>query len=336
MTVDMPVVHDNVANLPLLYLTQAEVARLMPALETRLELTEEALASTFTGLGKLPPKLGIEPRPGSDLDAMPASHAPTRSLGLKWICTFPENRAMGIPAIDGLIVLNDWDTGRPICVMDGRVVTAHRTADVSGVAIRRFADPKSHHVAVLGAGVQARTHMQVIASLLPDSQVRLFDRHPDRAEALARQFNDQTPERPWIEVMSTAEDAVRGADIVVSLASIGSMRQALPAGTFQPGALILGVDKDTYVPAETALRAAAFVTDDLGRYAINATAGEFPGYPPPSMSFGQALVERLAHARLGDRTIVVSPLGAGIVDVVIAGHIHTRARQLDVGKTLDR
>ena len=95
----------------------------------------------------------------------------------------------GLPAIHGLVVLNDPATGVPVAILDAGPITAERTAAVSGVAIARFAeaggDGRPPRVAILGAGVQARSHLPVLGAVLPGCEVALFDRHAERAAALA-------------------------------------------------------------------------------------------------------------------------------------------------------
>src|SRR5262245_58365502 len=180
---------------PLRWLNAADVAAAMPPLPERLELAERTMVALI-GDAELPPKIAVHPRPaGSFAHAMPA-HLRDRGpdgaadlLGIKWIAGFPQNRGADLPALHGLVVLNDPETGVPLAVLDAGPITAERTAAVSGVAIRLFALPSSGtapRVAILGAGVQARSHMPVIGETLPGAEVEVFDRHPDRGAALAK------------------------------------------------------------------------------------------------------------------------------------------------------
>src|SRR5215210_5189446 len=179
---------------PLRYLAADEVRAAMPPIDERLrlaELTMTALAEP--GVGELPPKIGVHPRQdGSFAHAMPAhlrAGAPTDDLvGMKWIAGFPGNASLGIPAIHGLVVLNDPSTGVPVAVLDAGPITAERTAAVSGVAIARFAPDvagRAPRAAVVGGGVQGRSHLEVLGHLLPGVEIAVFDRHRERAESLA-------------------------------------------------------------------------------------------------------------------------------------------------------
>ena len=132
---------------PLRYLVAADVVACMPSLPERLRLAERTLVGLIEG-AELPPKIGIHPRPaGSFAHAMPAylpgpADDGSRDLaGMKWIAGFPDNPAAGLPALHGLVVVNDARTGVPLAILDGAPITAERTAAVSGTAIARWSPP---------------------------------------------------------------------------------------------------------------------------------------------------------------------------------------------------
>ncbi|HTS14149.1 MAG TPA: hypothetical protein VMH24_00660, partial [Candidatus Sulfotelmatobacter sp.] len=178
---------------PLVYLDAAAVEAAMPTLEERLSLGERTMRALGRG-AELPPKIGVHPRPaGSFAHAMPAwlgggaDDGSADLLGLKWVTGFAASRAMGWPAIHATVVLNDATTGVPTTILDGSPITAHRTAAVSGVAIRGWrprVTGRATRAAILGAGVQARSHLPVVAGILPGVELSVFDRHPDRAAAV--------------------------------------------------------------------------------------------------------------------------------------------------------
>ena len=115
-------------------------------------------------------------------------------LGLKWVAGFPTNAAIDLPAIHATTILSDARTGLPRAIVDAGALTAVRTAAVSGIAIRRWGPRigRGARVALIGAGVQARSHLPVVAHVLPDAQVVICDRDADRLAALAREMHDGT------------------------------------------------------------------------------------------------------------------------------------------------
>jgi ornithine cyclodeaminase/alanine dehydrogenase-like protein (mu-crystallin family) len=165
----------------------------MPALEERLRLAELTMtALARPGAAELPPKIAIHPRPeASFVHAMPShlrGDTPAGDLvGMKWVAGYATNTARGLPGIHATVVVNDPQTGIPTAILDGGPITAERTAAVSGVGLRHFgpAAGGAVDIAMIGAGVQGRSHLPVFAGLLPGARIRIFDRSPERAAALA-------------------------------------------------------------------------------------------------------------------------------------------------------
>ena len=146
---------------PLLYLDAAAVTASMPDVEQRLQLADRTMRALAEG-AQLPAKIGLSPRPADSFaHAMPAhlrAADPADDLvGMKWVLGYPTNNALGVPAIHGLVVLNDPATGVPIAILDAGPITAQRTAAVSGVAIRHYAPTvvgRAPRAAMIGAGTR--------------------------------------------------------------------------------------------------------------------------------------------------------------------------------------
>ena len=325
------------------YLSAADVAASMPPLEERLRLAERTMTALADGSAELPPKIGVHPRPdGSFAHAMPAHlRAPDASgaqdlLGAKWIAGFPENRATGMAAIHGLVLLTDPATGVPVAILDAAPITAERTAAVSGVAIARYARRvagRAPRVAILGAGVQARSHLPVIAHLLPGAELLVFDRHPERAAALAEE-GERLPGIGRAGAASAAVEATRSADVVVTAASFApaAERQALTEDWLTPDALVVAVDYATYVAASIARTAAIFLVDQREQFLANRDAGAFDGYPDPTATLGEAILAGTGRPAAG--RVVVSHLGVGLADLVFGDAILRRAEAAGLGTIL--
>jgi ornithine cyclodeaminase/alanine dehydrogenase len=334
---------------PLRWLNAADVEAAMPPLHERLKLAERTMVALVAD-AELPPKIGVHPRPeGSFAHAMPAllrgrsraAGAPDRAgedlLGVKWIAGFPANRGLGLAAIHGLVLLTDPATGVPTAILDAGPVTAQRTAAISGVAIARFARPLSRpaHVALLGAGVQARSHLPVLGAVLPRATLVVFDRHADRADAVATQARS-TDGIAAAGVASSAREATADADVVVTVASFApaAERQALTADWLTPEALVVAVDYATYVSASVARDAVLFAVDERAQFLANRDAGSFDGYPDPSTTIGEAISSGAAPPPRG--RILVTHLGVGLADLVFGEAIVRRAAELGLGTILPR
>jgi alanine dehydrogenase len=325
-----------------------------------------ALASP--GASELPPKIGIHPRPaGSFVHAMPAHLRATDPrddlVGMKWVAGFSANNERGLPAIHALVVLNDPETGLPTAILDGGPITAQRTAAVSGVAIRilgpgaplggsaggsagtpagasagaRLVAPR---VALIGAGVQGRAHLPVIGHVLPGARLRLFDRHHERAEALA-DASRETPGVAEATVHADPREAVADADVVITAASFAPPpeRQVMTVDWLAEDVLVVAVDYATYCAADVAAEAAAqgtFLVDDRGQFVANRDAGNFDGYPDPSDTIGGAMLAGRGHAPAIRGRRLVTHLGVGLADLVMADAIVRGADRLGLGVDLAR
>jgi ornithine cyclodeaminase/alanine dehydrogenase-like protein (mu-crystallin family) len=326
---------------PLRYLAAADVSASMPGLEERLALAELTLtALARPGAAELPAKIAVHPRPeGSFAHAMPAhlrgEDAAGDLLGMKWIAGFGDNSARGLPSIHGLVMLNDPATGVPVAVLDAGPVTAERTAAVSGVAIRRFAprvEGRAPRAALIGSGVQGRSHLAVLGHVLPGVELAIFDRHADRAEELAARARDTrgiAAARPC----ASAPDAVAEADVVITAAAFGPVRQVMTNDWLSPDALVVPVDYATYCAAEVARDAALFLVDHREQFLANRDAGLFDGYPEPAAMLGEALLD--GTPRPSGR-VVVTHLGVGLADVVFGDAIVRAAAARGLGTILAR
>jgi ornithine cyclodeaminase/alanine dehydrogenase len=315
----------------------------MPDLSERLDLAERTMVALATpGLVEMPPKIAIHPRPaGSWVHAMPAhlraEAADGDLVGMKWVGGFATNNATAIPALNALVVVNDPDTGVPLAIMDGGPITAQRTAAVSGIAIKTFAASiatRPSTVALIGAGVQGRSHLPVIGHVLPGSKVVIYDRHPDRADLLADAAG-QTDGIAEAHAERTAQAAVADADVVITAASFTSpeRRQVMTSDWLRGDVLVVPVDYATYCSASVAKDASLFVVDHREQFLANRDAGNFDGYPDPASTLGEAILE--STSRPAGR-VVVSHLGVGLADVVFAAAILDRAATTGAGVELPR
>jgi len=328
---------------PLIWLSASDVLAALPPLDERLRLAELALtALARPGATQLPPKVGVHPRPeDSFTDAMPAwlrgaSDDPASDLlGLKWVTGFPTNNTRGIAAIGATVVLNDPVTGVPVAILDGGPITAHRTAAVSGVVLRLFAPPvvgRPVRVALIGAGAQGRSHLPVLGGVLAGCDLRIHDRHPERGAALG-ELAGSTAGVGAVALSPDARSAIDGADVVVTGASFGPVRQVMTNSWLSETATVVPVDYATYCAAEVARDAAIFLVDEPVQFLAKRDAGHFDDYPDPDMTIGEAI---LAGTPRPAGRVVGTHLGVGLADLVFGNAIVREARRLGLGTPLPR
>ena len=160
---------------------------------------------------------------------------------------------------------------------------------------RRPCRPARARAALIGAGVQGHSHLAVLGRVLPGVALTLFDRHPERAEALAEAARE-TDGIGEVTLAPDARAAVRDADVVVTAASFGPVRQVMTGDWLAADALVVPVDYATYLAAEVARDAALFLVDDRGQFLANRDAGLFDGYPDPTATIGEAILAGTAAA----------------------------------------
>ena len=144
--------------------------------------------------------------PGGFLGLMPA--LTPHGLGLKAVTFYPSNAERGIPTHMATIFLVDPETGTPLAIMDGRLITEMRTAAVSAAATKLLAAPESKILAILGSGVQARSHVEALRLVRRFEEIRVWSPTREHAKQFAEEIG---------ATAVSAEEAVRGADIVVTV-----------------------------------------------------------------------------------------------------------------------
>jgi ornithine cyclodeaminase/alanine dehydrogenase-like protein (mu-crystallin family) len=318
----------------LLYLSHAEVESVGLGMAEIVRAVEEAFRQKATGRTDAPPKIGVHPRPDGFIHAMPAYLKDTPAAGLKWVSAFPDNRGRGVPSISALIVTNDTETGHPLAVMDGRWITAKRTAAATALAARFLARPESDAVGILGCGIQARTHVEALNEGFQLKRVIAYDRHPERAAAFASEVRD----RFGIDaaVADEPRKAVAEHGIVVTAGAITKQ----PHGTIQPGWLSAGafaslVDFDSYWSADALSEIDKFCTDDTRQLALFREDGYFQHVPAVHADLGELVTGTKPGRESATERTVACNLGLAIEDVAVASLVYQRALDRGVGTWLD-
>src|SRR4051812_4124647 len=268
------------------YLARADVEAVgLSGLEV-VEILDQLFRAKRLGRTEMPPKIGVHPRDDAFIHAMPAYLGDPDVAGIKWVAGYPDNQALGLPYIHGLLVLTDGATGRPLAVMDATWITEVRTAAASMLGIRALAERSIETAAVIGCGRQGTVHLELAAELFPTlGRAQLFDRHRERADHLAAS-------RPNLEtaVFSRPEDVAGGADLVLTTAAIVHRPERPLRLEHLGGATVAcAIDYDASLSEDVFEKAAIFVVDDLPQYRYHRELGYFAGYPEEAVELADVL-----------------------------------------------
>jgi ornithine cyclodeaminase/alanine dehydrogenase-like protein (mu-crystallin family) len=242
------------------------------------------------------------------LGIMPA--VAEEAMGLKLVSFYPGNAGRGLPTHFAIVVLCRTDTGEPLAVMDGRLITEMRTAAVSAAVARRLAAPGARVLALLGSGVQAHAHWEALGRVRRFDEVRVWSRNAEHARRFAREHG---------AIATDAETAVRGADVVVT--ATNSPTPILEGAWLGRGALVaaVGAPLPTWRELDDAAMRSVLVADSreavlresgdviLSKASVYAEAGE--------IFAGTKTVPR-------GETVVFKSVGLAIEDVATARLVH--------------
>jgi ornithine cyclodeaminase len=279
----------------------------------------------------LPDKSGL-------LGMMPGYTAEPRTLGIKVVAVFPGNHGGPYDSHQGLVVLFDGDNGVPVAIMDASEITAIRTAAASGVATRLLAREDAADLAIIGSGVQARTHLEAMIAVRPILRARVHSKTPDNS----RRFAETATSRHGIDVRvaEDAREAVEGAAIVCTTTS--SRQPVLLGEWLAPGVHVNAVGSS--LPTARELDASAMAKARLFVDRRESTINESGDYLMANKEgaidethilaeLGELLSGAAEGRRAHDEITLFKSLGLAIEDLVAARYVWQRAEAEGVGVT---
>lgn len=314
-----------------LVLDQAQVEELLTMPEC-IELMEKTLVALAREELYQPLRSVVRP-PGADgfMGLMPAHRGGEKpAFGLKVVCIFPGNPARGLDAHQGAVVLFDGETGEVRAIANASAITAIRTAAVSAVATRALAREDAGTLAILGAGVQGRSHLEAMRALHPWDQIVVWSRTREHAEQLGA------------EVADTAEEALRAADVVCTTTT--SREPVVHRAWLKEGAHVNAVgssipttrELDTATVADASLfvdrRESTF--NEAGDYLFPAGEGAI-GPEHIRAELGEVLAGSAEGRRSPDELTVFKSLGLAVEDLACAQFLLERARELGRGTEVE-
>jgi ornithine cyclodeaminase len=316
----------------MLVLGYDDVSQLLP-MDECIEVMEEALAGLARGEMEMPLRYVFSP-PGADglMGLMPSYRGGERpAFALKAINVIPDNpRLRGLDAHQGGVLLSDGVSGEPVAFLNASAITGIRTAAVSAVATRALAREDPRELAILGAGVQARSHLEAMRAVRAFERVRIYSPTAEHARSLA--------EEGGADAVASAEEAVRGADVVVTATS--SAEPVLVREWLRPGAHVNAIGGRPPVMREldtATIADAAFFVDR--RESAASEAGDYLAAVEEGVidsnhiraELGEVLVGAKPGRTDAEELTVFRSLGLAIEDLAAADHVVRRARAEGVG-----
>jgi ornithine cyclodeaminase len=321
----------------LLILKKSEIEALLP-MEKCIDLMADALVSLARGQVILPlrPVLRIPDSP-SAFAVMPAYSHSLKAIGAKLISVFPGNHGTALDSHQGVVILFDGQNGSPLAMMDAASITAIRTAAVSGVATRHLARGDATTLAILGAGVQARTHVAAMMAVRPFKKVVVWSRNRDHARALVAKFGSTDH-----AVAADVKSAVRDADVVCTVTA--SREPVLRGEWLKPGTHInaVGASLPTTreLDTEAVRRARVFV--DRRESALN-EAGDLLIPMSEGAITADHIVAEIGELLSGhdpgrennNEITLFKSLGLAVEDLAAAHYLYDRAKGERAGTWVD-
>ena len=325
----------------ILILDNSQIRELLLTSEC-IELMADALSALARGevfqplrtITRPPDALGL-------LGLMPAYRSGENgAFGLKAICVFPENPAQGKDAHQGAVMLFSRETGELLALMNASEITAIRTAAVSAVATRLLAREDAENLAIIGAGVQARTHLTALACVRSIKKTRVACRNIEHAQQLATEMQ---PKFSFpIEPVRTNEEAVRGADLIVTATS--SLEPVINKDWISPGAHVnaIGTHSPNSREVDTGTMGVARIFVDRRESALN-ESGDYLLAAKEGVVTPESILAEIGELLIGAKSgrgseseiTLFKSLGLAIEDVACADYLHKKATANNFGTYVD-
>jgi N-[(2S)-2-amino-2-carboxyethyl]-L-glutamate dehydrogenase len=292
-------------------------------------LVDAAYRAHSAGDSVNPPSyfLRFPDRPSSRIIALPASIGGNVGVdGLKWISSFPENVASGIPRASAVLILNDQETGYPFACLESSIISATRTAAMAALAAERLSRnrPRPRRVGFFGAGLIARyVHTFLTRTGWSFDEVGVHDLAPDSATGF-RGYLERSGAGGRISVHDDPEQLVRSSDMVV-FATVAGRPHVSDPSWFEHNPLVLHVSLRDLAP-EIVL-ASTNIVDDVEHCLKADTSPHLAEQLTGNRDFVHGTLADVMAGRVtvpADRPVVFSPFGLGVLDLAVGKYVYDR------------
>ncbi len=319
----------------LLYLSRQEVESVNLSMKEIMDMMVTLSLEKDGGYIEVPPKKWLHPeKDNSFFSSMPCQFTRLGLAGCKWQSGFPTNKALNLPYIVGLIILNDINNGYPLAIMDSSWIVGMRTAATSAVGAKFLANKKSKSIAVLGCGVQGKAHVQAMLEVLPEiNEIRAYDINSETMNDYVNNISKYYKIH-CIPTKSPVE-AASGADIIVTAGVISkSSLGILETTVLKPGVFACPVDYDSYWKKDALMSFDKIYTDDLVTLNDHREDGYFSSLPDNLPELASLVAGKTLGRENDDEKILFMNIGIGPSDVIVANRVFEIACKKSIGKWL--
>ncbi len=317
----------------LLYLSRSDVEKAQLPMGQIIDALENAFRQKGHGEVEMPPKPGVHPLPDAFIHAMPAFIRGSDYAGVKWVSGYPQNQARKLPYINGLLILNDAQTGIPVCVMDCTWITAARTGAATALAAKYMARPESKSVGILGCGVQGVSNLQGLHEVFNLESVHAYDTVAESAARFAQRMQQQLNLR--VRVVDCPQQAVRDMDLVVTAGPVMHHPHAtIQKDWVSPGTFVSAVDFDSYWDRSSLRQFDRIITDDRRQFEYYQTLGYFQSFPALTGELEELVCGRQSGRETSSQRTLCVNLGIAMDDMATAPLVYELARAKSLGTEL--
>ena len=336
---------------PFAVIPGGQVRRMLAGREEQIvELVEATYRLHSAGDSVNPPSyfLRFPDRPASQIIALPASiGGQVRVDGLKWISSFPQNVAAGIPRASAVLILNDHDTSYPFACLESSIISATRTAASAALAAdwlsrgrgsgdgRRGGSGRPTRIGFFGVGLIARyIHTFLAATGWTFDEIGVHDLSADSAAGF-RGYLEQSGITSRITVYDRAEDLIRSSDLIV-FATIAGQPHVTEVSWFKHNPLVLHVSLRDLAPE--ILLASANIVDDVDHCLKANTSPHLAEQLTGNRDFLLGTPDDVMAGRVtvpADRPVVFSPFGLGVLDLAVGKYVYDEVAQSDELHVID-
>jgi ornithine cyclodeaminase len=331
---------ENVQPLTLRFLSAGDIKRLALTRADIFKAVEEAVRAQGNGQVVLEPRVHLVPPSGvGHFNVLRAHLGPQHVSGVKVVGDFVENYLLGLPSELALITLYSPDTGAPLAILEGTMITSARTGAVTALGARNLARHDSKILGHIGARGTAWWNVTMLDDLFDFEEIRITSRRQESREELAGRLSRELGKS--VRAVGSAREALEGADIMVEASRLTSPAVLLRTEWVTPGTLVIPYGTVSAVELSLTSVMDKIVVDDWGQ----ATVGPF-GSLRRHVDEGLLTRETL-YAELGqivagqfpgregaEERILFWHRGLATCDVAVANLIVSRAEERDVGTVL--